>query len=182
MQVDVTKESFVLNKIIGQKNETIVVEGDIIVPDVKPDILNSINTTGNVCIYKKEVLDGKIRIDGDVNVYVIYLADDEVEATRSLNTSIDFTQVLDFEGCKPEMSLDEDVSIKSIECKILNGRKINVKVTLQFETKVYANEDVNIIKQINNIEDVQSLESDLRINSLVGEGCSITYALDSLAI
>lgn len=182
MQVDVTKESFVLNKIVGQKNETIVVEGDIIVPDVKPDILNSINTTGNVCIYKKEVLDGKIRIDGDVNIYVIYLADNEGEATRSLNTSIDFTQVLDFDGCKPEMSLDENVSIKSIECKILNGRKINVKVALQFDTKVYANEDVNIIKQINNIQDVQSLESDLRMNSLVGEGCSKTYAKDTLAI
>ena len=89
MQVDVTKENFVLNKIVGQKSETIVVEGDMIVPDVKPDILNTINTVGNVCIYKKEVLDGKIRIDGDVNVYVIYLADNEEEATRSLNTSID---------------------------------------------------------------------------------------------
>lgn len=182
MQVDVTKENFVLNKIVGQKSETIIVEGDMIVPDVKPDILNTINTTGNVCIYKKEVLDGKIRIDGDVNVYVIYLADNAEEATRSLNTNIDFTQVLDFEGCNPEMSLDENVFIKSIECKILNGRKINVKATLQFEVNVYSNENVNIIKQINNIEDVQSLESDLRINSLVGEGCAKAYAKDTLAI
>lgn len=99
MQVDVTKENFVLNKIVGQKSETVVVEGDMIVPDIKPDILNTINTTGNVCIYKKEVLDGKIRIDGDVNVYVMYLADNEEEATRSLNTNIDFSQILDFEGC-----------------------------------------------------------------------------------
>ena len=99
MQVDVTKEKFVLNKIVGQKNETIVVEGDMIVPDVKPDILNTINTTGNVCIYKKEVLDGKIKIDGDVNVYVIYLADNQDEVIRSLNTNIDFNQILDFEGC-----------------------------------------------------------------------------------
>ena len=118
MQVDVTKESVVLNKIVGQKNETIMVEGDLIVPDVKPDILNTINTTGNVCIYKKEVLDGKVRIDGNVNVYVIYLADNEEESIRSLNTNIDFTQVLDFEGCNSDMSVDENVSVKSIECKI----------------------------------------------------------------
>lgn len=182
MRLDVTKENCVLNKIVGQKNETIVVEGDMIVPDIKPDILNTINTTGNVCIYKKEILDGKIRIDGEVNVYVIYLADNQEEATRSLNTNIDFTQVLDFEGCTPEMSLDENVCVKSIECKILNGRKINVKATLQFETKVYSNENVDIIRQINNIEDVQSLESELKINSLVGEGCSKTYAKDTIAI
>lgn len=182
MQVDVTKESVVLNKIVGQKNETIMVEGDLIVPDVKPDILNTINTTGNVCIYKKEVLDGKVRIDGNVNVYVIYLADNEEESIRSLNTNIDFTQVLDFEGCNSDMSVDENVSVKSIECKILNGRKINVKATLQFEMEVYSNENVDIIKQINNIQDIQSLESDLRINSLVGEGCSKAYAKDTIVI
>ena len=50
MQVDVTKENFVLNKIVGQKTENVVVEGDMIVPDVKPDILNTINT-GRKCVY-----------------------------------------------------------------------------------------------------------------------------------
>ncbi len=182
MQVDVTKENVILNKIVGKKNETIIVEGDMIVPDIKPDILNTINTTGNVCIYKKEVLEGKVRIDGEVNVYVIYLADNNEVATRSLNTNIDFTQVLDFEGCNPEMSLDENVTIKSIECKILNGRKINVKATLQFDMKIYSNENVDIIKQINNINDIQMLETELNVNSLVGEGSTKTYAKDTLAI
>lgn len=182
MQVDVTKENFVLNKIVGQKSETIVVEGDMIVPDVKPDILNTINTVGNVCIYKKEVLDGKIRIDGDVNVYVIYLADNEEEATRSLNTSIDFTQILDFDECNPEMSLDGNVTVKSIDCKILNGRKIRVSATLELDMSVYANENADIIKNVNNISDIQSLENNLKINSLVGEGCAKTYAKDTLTI
>ena len=31
------------------------VDEDIIVPDIKPDILKTISTSGNVCIYKKEV-------------------------------------------------------------------------------------------------------------------------------
>lgn len=182
MQVDVTKENFVLNKIVGQKSQTVVVEGDIIVPDIKPDILNTISTTGNVCVYKKEVLDGKIRIDGDVNVYVMYLAENEEDATRSLNSNIDFTISQDFEGCMSDMSLDENVNIKSIECKILNERKINVKVTLQLDMVIYANENIDIIKQINNIGDVQSLETSLRVNSLVGEGYSKACAKDTITI
>lgn len=182
MQVDVTKENFVLNKIVGQKSETIIVEGDMIVPDIKPDILSTINTTGNVCVYKKEVLDGKIRIDGDVNVYVIYLADNQEETIRSLNTNIDFTQILDLDGCTPSMSLDENVKIKAIECKVLNGRKIKVSATLQFDLAIYSNENVDIINQINNIEDIQSCKSNLNVNSLVGEGCSKAYAKDTIAI
>lgn len=182
MQVDVTKENFILNKIVGQKSKTVVVEGDMIVPDVKPDILNTISTSGNVCVYKKEVLDGKVRIDGDVNVYVMYLGENVEEATRSLNTNIDFTLSEDFEGCMNDMSLDENITVKSIECKILNGRKINVKATLQLDMIIYSNENVNIIKQINNIGDVQSLETNLKINSLVGEGCVKAYAKDTVAI
>ena len=80
------------------------------------------------------------------------------------------------------MSLDENVTIKSIECKILNGRKINVKATLQFEMSVYSNENVDIIRQINNIKDVQVLESNLNVNSLVGEGYSKTNAKDTIVI
>lgn len=182
MQVDVAKEKLCINKIVGQKNDCIMVEGDMIVPDVKPDILNTISTTGNVCIYKKEVLEGKVRIDGEVNVYVIYLADNEEESTRSLNTSIDFTQIIDFENCNTTMSLDENITIKSIECKILNGRKINVKATLQFEGTIYSNEDVEVLKQVNNLEDIQSLESNLTVNSLIGEGTTKTYAKDTIMI
>lgn len=80
------------------------------------------------------------------------------------------------------MSLDENVTIKSIECRIINGRKINVKATLQFEMTVYSNENVDIIRQINNIKDVQVLESNLNVNSLVGEGCSKANAKDTIVI
>lgn len=81
-----------------------------------------------------------------------------------------------------DMSLDESVIVKSIECKILNGRKIKVTATLQLDMVVYSNENVDIIKQVNNIQDIQSLEKDLKVNSLVGEGCSKAYAKDTLVI
>ncbi|MCI9015915.1 MAG: DUF3794 domain-containing protein [Clostridia bacterium] len=182
MSIDVTKENLCINKIIGQKSETMVVEGDIIVPDIKPDILNTINTTGNVCTYKREVLEGKIRLDGNVNLYIMYLADNEEEGIRSITGSLDFTQVMDFENCNINMSLEDKIKIKSIECKVLNGRKINIKVTLNIEAKVYSNENIDIIKQINNLEDIQSLESTLQINSLTGEGSAKTYAKDTIML
>ena len=39
MLLNLKKEKVCVNKIVGQKLENIVVEGDIIVPDIKPDIL-----------------------------------------------------------------------------------------------------------------------------------------------
>ncbi len=182
MSVDVTRESLCVNKIVGQKIENFVVEGDMIVPDIKPDILNTISTSGNICIYKKEVLDGKVRIDGKISTYVVYLADSDDEVVRGISGGIDFTQVMDFEQVTNQMELDEQLVIKSIECKVLNGRKINIKAVVQMSATVYSNESIDIINQVNDVQDIQTLKSNLNINSLVGSGTSKTYAKDTFII
>lgn len=68
-------------------------------------------------------MDGKIRIDGSVNTYIIYLADSENGNIRSLNTVLDFTQIIDIDNCRPDMILNESVSVKNIDCRIINERK-----------------------------------------------------------
>lgn len=139
-------------------------------------------SSGIVCVYKKEVLDGKIRIDGVVQIYITYLADDETGRVRGLNTVLDFTEIVDLQGVKPGMQLDEEVNIKSIECKVLNGRKINVIANLELNVKVYSNDNVELVKDINNIQDIQKLSNTYELNSQVGFGSSKTYAKETVII
>ena len=182
MVLNTTKETVCVNQIIGQKLDNIVIEGDMIVPDIKPDILNTISSSGNVCVYKKEVLDGKIRIDGGINVYIIYLADNEEGDIRSLNTTLDFTEIMDFEGCKSGMNLDENISIKQIECNVINGRKIGIKVVLDTNIKIYSNENLEIVNEVLDMPNLQLLEDTLDINSLIGEENTRVYAKDTIII
>lgn len=182
MEVDVTKQNITVNKLVNTKKETVTIEGDMIVPDVKPDILNTIDTVGNICIYKKEVLDGKVRFDGSINLNVIYLADSETDTTRGLATALDFTQIIDVDNCRSGMELRNNISIKDIECKVLNGRKINTRVVLEIEVYIYSNEEINILKQINNVEDIQTLNSKMQINNLVGTGCCRASAKDTISL
>ncbi len=182
MTLETAKDSLVLNQIISQKTDTFMVEDDCIVPDIKPDILNVISNSGIVCIYKKEILDGKIRLDGTVNTYIMYLADSEENEVRSLNTNLDFTQIIDVEKAKSGMSLETNVVLKSIDCKVLNGRKVHIKAILEVESKVSSNETVEYIKEVSNLKDIQFLNEDFQINSLVGTGCTKVYAKDTISI
>lgn len=182
MEVDATRQTITVNKLISTKKEMVTIEGDMIVPDVKPDILNTIDTVGNVCIYKKEVLDGKVRFDGSINLNVIYLADTDNDFTRGLTNSLDFTQVIDVDNCRAGMELRNNINIKDIECKVLNGRKINTKVVLEIEVYIYSNEEINILKEINNVEGVQTLNSNMQINNLVGSGCCKALAKDTVCL
>ena len=165
--LETIKENLVLNRIVGSKIFNVTVEGDCIIPDIKPDILNSINMTGNVCIYKKEVLEGKIRLDGNVNIYFMYLADSEKGRIRGTNANIDFSEILDFPGAKPNMFLNEKITIKELECKVLNGRKVNLKAIMEITANLSINEKEEIVKEINNVDDIQTQVVNIKMNSLI---------------
>lgn len=51
--IEAQRENLNINKLIAERKEIILAEGDMIVPDSKPDILNTIGTSGIVSIYKK---------------------------------------------------------------------------------------------------------------------------------
>ena len=181
MSIETTRDNISVNHIIGQKTENFIAQGDSIIPDIKPDILNDIFTSGTVCIYKKEINEGKIRLDGGVNTYIVYRADDENNSVRSLNVNLDFTQMIDMENARPEMNLDVKVTLKNIECKVINGRKINVKAFIEAEIKISSNEDIQVINGVN-LVGIQTLNKSLNVNSLVGRGTVRTYAKDTLVI
>ena len=181
MAIETTRDNICVNHTIVQKTETVIVEGDSIIPDIKPDILNAISTSGTVCIYKKEINEGKVRLDGCIDTYVMYLADDENNSIRGVNVNLDFTQVIDVPNAMPEMNLDTEVKLKNIECKVINGRKIGIKAFLEINIKVTTNEDIDIINNVN-LKGIQMLNKNLNINSLIGRGSTKVYAKDTLVI
>ena len=180
--IETSKENLCINKLVSDKKEIVFTEGDMIVPDSKPDILNTICTSGVVSIYKKEVQEGKVRLDGNINTYIMYMPDDVDDTVRGLNTSLDFSEAIDIPDCKENMNVVSEVQIKSIECKVLNGRKISIKATLEVHLKVYLNDEVEIINELQNAENVQILKEDLKVNSLVGRGENKIYAKDNVKI
>lgn len=182
MVADCKNETLCINQIIGHKSETIIVEKDFVVPDIKPDILNSINTSGTVCIYKKEIMDGKFKIEGCINSYVMYLAETQENPIRSLNINLDFSKVIDFSDLKIGMTQETCVSIKQIECRVLNGRKVNIRVILDIDIKAYSNEKLDFMNEINNVNDIQLLRKKINFNSLLGCANTKVYAKDTIII
>lgn len=182
MVVDTIKENLCVNKLVATKKEVILVEGDMIVPDSKPDILNTICTSGVVCIYKKEVLEEKVRIDGNINTYIMYMADDSKDKVRGLTTSLDFSESIQIANCKEGMNCKLNTKLKSIEAKVINGRKVGIKAAIEIEINIYSNEEVEIVNNVQNAEDIQILKEDLKVNSLVGMGDTKIYAKDTVNI
>ena len=182
MNLELKKENLNINKVVAEKTNIIYVEGDIIVPDVKPDILNTIYTEGNVCINKKEILDGRIRLDGEVKLWITYLAESNEGNVRGISSNINFTENMNCESCKTGMTLHTEPILKSIECKVLNGRKINVKIGVEMNVKIFSNDEISLVREVNNLSNIQMLNKNIGINSLIGEGCIVASAKENVNI
>lgn len=179
MQVETNKDRLCINQTINKKTENIMVEGDVIVPDIKPDILNTIHSSGTICVYKKELIDGKIRIDGCINLYIIYLADAD-ENVRSLNTTLDFTKMVNMGNSNKDMEFNCDLKLRDIECRVLNGRKINIKANVDADLETYSNNQIEFIQDIQGIKDIKLLDKPVSVNSLMMNNKTKIFAKDTI--
>lgn len=183
MSVEIAKDKIRLSQLIGQKQEVLAVDGDVIVNDVKPDVLKIINTTGTICIYKKEILNGKIKLEGCINTYIIYLADDEENSLRTINTNLDFAEIIDLDNCKEGMTLEAILCLKGFDIKILNGRKIHVKAFVDAHINVYDTTEIEAIVDIQNEDgDIQIQTCNKNLLSLIGENTGITTLKETINI
>jgi len=182
MEIVTKKTSLNMNRITDQKTENFVIESDVIIPDIKPDILNTITSSGNVCIYRKEMNGQKLRFDGTIATYIMYLADEEEGKIRALQTNLDFSEGIEFREVSQNASAELSVLVKSIECKILNGRKIHIKAILEVSAHIYQNENVEIIQELDDKANIQKMTEKAKISSLVGEGNTKIFAKDTFMI
>ena len=92
---------------------------------------------GNICIFKKEVLEGRVKVDGNIDTYIMYLPDSKDDNLRGLNCNLDFSENIQIPNLTEDMQVNIKAEVKDMECKVLNGRKISIKAGIEFNIKVY---------------------------------------------
>ena len=168
MNIETLNEKIKACKFIGHENIIEVVEGDVIVPDIKPDILSLTNVDGNVFVNKSEVLDGKVKLDGAMEVFAIYIADDEKTSIKGLNALLNFSENIAIPGVKEGMTAIVNYKLIGIEHKVLNSRKISVKCSIEVDIKVIGEEELEITKDILEPGNIQYKKEEICLSELVG--------------
>lgn len=180
--MDYKTDKILLNQEIERKKDILVVEDSIIIPDINPDVLSIIDTSSNLFVYKKELSKGKIRIDGGIKLDTIYTADDEKNSTRAIHNSLDFSKVIDIKEQNIENSnFSCTLSVKNIDSKIINGRKISIKASIEYELTIYSDVEFEYISQIDDIN-VQKIGETFNISTIKNRGETICNAKDTITL
>ncbi|MBR4110187.1 MAG: DUF3794 domain-containing protein [Clostridia bacterium] len=170
MDINTINEKVQISRFVKNENIVEIVEGDIIVPDIKPDILKLSRVDGNVYITKKEIQDGSLKIDGIIDTYVLYVADNETNQIKGINTVLNFNENLDMPELNNNMDVSLNYSLGNIEHKIVNGRKISVKCPVDITVGITENKNIEVIKDLEGANSIQKQTKKLTFNELVASG------------
>ncbi len=168
MNVDINSEKINSCRVIAEEKSVRVIEGDLIVPDIKPDILSLSSVDAEVYLLNKAVKDGVLTVEGAVDVCAIYVSEDATASLKSLNNVFNFRESIMID----ELTEDSIVTVKlrkgPIEYKIINGRKLNVKVPVTIHVVATNNNEVLVARDIVDDRNVQTLKEKYTLNMM---GC-----------
>lgn len=165
-------ETIDVNKKIMSNSKEIEITNEVIVPDVKPDIVNILDTNGFAYVHKQEITSGSFKIEGTTETTIIYLSSEG--DTRSIGTTLDFSFSQENTEIKEDCLIRYDTQVKEISSKMLNERKVAVTAKLQINYKIYEKQEVKFYNDFENIEALQKQEESLNLNSIIGYGIAKT--------
>ena len=167
------KNVVVINKKTASNTKIIEVNGDVIVPDIKPDIVNIINANANSYIYKEEVSTGRVRVDGNIDTYIVYLADNG--ENRSIQTTLNFVETIEDNTINESCFSKQKICLENIEAKVLNERKISIKASLKIKSDVYECGEVEKLKET---LDIKSIVGSNKVKTSIKEDISVDNSFE----
>ena len=182
MSLEFIKENIKLSQVAGEESTQTVVENDIIVPDIKPDISRILLFDGTSTVKSAETIQDKILINGIISYKILYLSDEAEQRLKSMNSNVNFSYDLDVPNARHGMKCRVRCDVEHIDFNILNGRKINTKTIMRLSGKVINNVEQDIVNDLQGVEDIQILKESVNVNCFVGESESEFTVRESLEV
>jgi hypothetical protein len=168
MSLELLKEAFKVNNLLGEDTIQTVIENDIIVPDTKPDIARVLLLDGDVFVTGSDTGTDRVVSSGCIVCKILYISDDEFKSVKGITSNIPFSYTLDIPDVRSGMKCRSKCTIEHMDYTLLNGRKINVKAILSLNCKVHDESEREISCGISGLEDMQALTDTVVINTYLG--------------
>ncbi|MDR1705777.1 MAG: DUF3794 domain-containing protein, partial [Clostridiales bacterium] len=95
---DLIKETITLTQCLGKENTQVLLEGDIIVSDAKPDMSVILKTDAKTQIDRLDVTTDRIGFAGKLNIKVLYLARGADKPIHSMSVAMPIDDFVHMEG------------------------------------------------------------------------------------
>ena len=134
--MELLKESVRLAASVYKGESRVMAEGDVVVPDIKPDILKLLQADAVSCVADTRVTDGRLEIEGHIDLTILYVPDRDGERVRSIDAVFDFSHTAESRKIKEDMIAQASSNVVKVEFAAVNSRKVRVKVVVGLDYEV----------------------------------------------
>lgn len=167
MANELIKEKIILNRNIGKDTTQILLEGDIIVPDVKPDMAYILKTDADMVFDKMEVSTDRISFSGKLSLKVLYLAKGSEKPIHSICTITAVEDFVNMDGVSKDNWIELCSNIANIDYKMLNDRKISYRAVIDVSVGVESKAEFDIVSNITDLNENQIKRRALSIKKTI---------------
>ena len=118
---------------MGQESSQILLEGDMIVPDSKPDLQELMRCEGRMRMKESRISDDRLSFSGELEVCVLYRAKNGEKPLYAMKVLLPVEDFIHMEGLQRGMTVSLQAETEHLDCRIINDRKIGVKAVLRME-------------------------------------------------
>lgn len=157
--INLTQNSLTLNKTLPDFHDSFFIEGDVIIPDIKPDVETVIYVDALPVIDNYIVNSGQITLTGNCEFNILYVSEKLPHEIIRISTSIPFKNSFAVPDLTPESIVDVRILPVKVSSLILNGRKLSVSSELEAKIKISNKEEITYIEEVENTETIKQLKS-----------------------
>ncbi len=145
MTIDLEKKQVSLSELKMSTSSVVMVDGDVIVPDVKPDIREILLAEATAAVTSKELAGGKLTVTGNVMIKVLYVPETENENSSKVKNMTAKFEFKDSVDCPSgELAISVKAVTEHVEFSMIHSRKMNMKVAVAIKVNAYAPKEITV--------------------------------------
>ncbi len=142
--MELIKKPINMCDIIAKGTAQALADGDVIVPDTKPDILKLLQVDSEASITDKYIENGRLVLCGKIDYKVLYVPDSENEKIKSIFTSMEFRQVVDARNTDEVSHILVKPTVEKVEFNTVNSRKLRLRAIIHIDYEICSVNTVEI--------------------------------------
>jgi len=164
---ELIKEKISLDQKIGKQTTQVLIEGDLIVPDMKPDMSVILQTSSQAIIERAELGADRVSFIGKLSVQILYLARSSQNRVHSMNMSIAIDDFVNMEGVTKDTQVDVMCEIAHIDYRMINDRKISYRAIVDVLISALNHETHEAVVDISDVPANQLLKNSVALTKSV---------------
>ena len=179
---ELIKEKIALDHRIGRETTQVLLEGDLIVPDVKPDMAVVLQTDAKVLIDRVDAGSDRVNFVGKMEVQILYLAKGSEKPVHSMGAVTQIDDFLNMDGVSKEAWVEATADIANVEYKMMNDRKISYRAVVDITVLCEKTIEHEVVMHIKDVPSDQLLKNNLTLSRRVENKTDRFHVKDDLVI